>query len=168
MNIDPQLQKIIDFYNSPQGQELIKQEKKHQEFLDNLKNDRLLWFYSIGPEKRSHYINKIIKKYKSDSYVKRWMDRGIFPPENLFFDIYDYAYKYGKCWRPVANEVGPGYDSKFVFDDWKVLLYNGQGSIVIIEPLTDEDREKGPDEYSQRLLGHEYSNYYETLTDEFT
>ena len=28
MNIDPQLQKIIDFYNSPEGQELIKQEKK--------------------------------------------------------------------------------------------------------------------------------------------
>ncbi len=69
MNIDPQLQKIIDFYNSPEGQELIKQEKKHQEFLDNLKNDRLEWFNSIGPEKRSHYINKIIKKYKSDSYV---------------------------------------------------------------------------------------------------
>ena len=158
------LQKLIDFTNSPEGQEFIKKQKEHQKFLEELKNEKLAWFDSIGSEKRSYYINKIIKKYKSDSYIKRWMNRGIFPPESLYWYIYDYAYKYGKCWRAIPDEVGPGYDSKFVFDEWKVLLYNGQGSIVIIEPLTEEDKKRGPDEYSQRLLGHDY---YETLTEEF-
>ena len=163
-------QKIKEYFESEEGKREVEKFFKHKEFTDSLRNHYLSWFDSIGPERRAHYINKIINKYKSDSYIKRWMDRGCFPQESLYWDIYDYAYKYGKCWNAIAEEVGPGFDSKFVFDDWKVLLYNGQGSIIKILPLTEEDRKRGPDELAQRFLGHEYDYedmYFATLDDEF-
>lgn len=148
--------KFKEFLESPQGQEMINRWQKEQEFLDKWKNNYLEWFNSIGPEKRAYYIQKVIDKYSSDAYQDRWYKQGCFPPEELYFWIYDYAYKYGKCWHAIADEVGPGYDSKFRFDNWIVILYNGQGSVVIVRPVTEEDIKKGPDEWSQRWLGHEY------------
>ena len=161
------IENLKEHLAKPEVQEAIKKFKEHQEFLDELKNEYLAWFDSIGAERRNHYIQKVIKKYTSDSYKDRWYNRGIFPPEELYWWIYDYAYKYGKCWNPSTNEVGPGYAAKFVFDDWKVIRYDGQGSIVIISKITDEDIKRGPDTWAQSLLGKEYSDYYESLTDEF-
>jgi len=156
VNNEWDVNKFTKFLESEAGQELIKRWQKEQEFLDKWKNNYLEWFNNIGTEKRSYYIQKVIDKYNSKAYTKKWYDRGYFPPEELYFWIYDYAYKYGKCWHAIADEVGPGYDSKFRFDDWIVILYNGQGSKVIVRPVTEEDIEKGVDEWSQRWLGHEY------------
>ena len=109
-----------------------------------------------------------MNKYNSDAYKDRWYNRGIFPPEDLYWFIYDYAYKYGKCWNCISEEAGPGFNYKFVFDDWKVLEYDGQGSVVIIDKVTPEDLEKGPNKLAQKFLGHEYDyKYFETLTEEF-
>ncbi len=161
-------EKLKEYFESEQGKKEMEEYRKHQDFLQSLKDYYLSWFDSIGSERRAHYIQKVIDKYKSKEYQDRWYNRGCFPQEELFWYIFDYAYKYGKCWRALSEEVGPGYDSKFVFDNWKVLLYNGQGSIIEISPLTEEDKIKGPDEWAQRCLGHEYDyKYFETLTDEF-
>ena len=154
--ITREVDKLKKFLETEEGKELIKRWQKKQEFLDKWKEEKLAWFDSIGPERRSHYIQKVIDKYSSKSYKDRWYDRGCFPQEELYFWIFEYAYKYGKCWRALSEEIGPGYDSKFVFDNWKVILYNGQGSIVYIKPVTEEDIQKGPDEWSQHWLGHEY------------
>lgn len=162
-------EKFKKFIESPEGQEYFKKVKAQKEWEDSWKKEKLSWFNSIGPEKRSYYIQKVIDKYSSESYKDRWYNRGCFPPEELYFWLFDYAYEYGKCWRALSEEVGPGYDSKFVFDDWKVILYNGQGSIVRISHVTDEDIKKGPDSYSQQWLGHEYDrDYYNTLSEEFS
>lgn len=167
-------EQLKEYFESEKGKKEIEEYKKHQDFLQSRKDYYLSWFDSIGPEKRAYYIQKVIDKYESKEYKDRWYNRGYFPPENLFWYIFDYAYKYGKCWRTLSEEVGPGFDSKFVFDNWKVLLYIGQGSIVKIYPLTEEDKIKGPDKWSQRCLSHEYDyeydyehEYFETLTNEF-
>lgn len=148
--------KIKEYFDSTEGQEHLKKIKERYEWLDKWKEEKLAWFNSIGPEKRAYYIQRVIDKYNSKSYKDRWYNKGCFPEEELYFWIFDYAYKYGKCWHAISNEVGPGYDSKFRFDNWIVILYNGQGSVVIVRPVTEEDIKKGPDEWSQRWLGHEY------------
>lgn len=166
--MDQMLEKFKKFLDSEEGKALIEEAKKSQEKYNKLKNDRLEWFNSIGEEKRNKYIQKVIDKYTSKEYKDRWYSRGMFPQEELYWWIYDYAYKYGRCWHAIPDEVGPGFTYKFVFDNWKVLLYNGQGSIVIISKVTDEDIKRGPDEWAQYCLGHEYEKeYYENLTDEF-
>ncbi len=151
-----EVNKFTKFLESPEGQKYIEETRRYYAWLDKWKEKKLAWFDSIGPERRSHYIQKVIDKYSSKSYKDRWYNKGCFPEEELYFWIFDYAYKYGKCWRALSEEVGPGYDSKFVFDNWKVILYNVQGSIVYIKPVTDADIERGPDEYAQHWLGHEY------------
>ena len=75
--------------------------------------------------------------------------------------IYDYAYEYGKCWNAIYEEAISGFDHKFVFDDWKIVLYTGQGSVIRIDKVTEEDLKKGPDEWAQRCLGHEYETAFD-------
>ena len=161
-------EKFKKFIESPEGQEYFKKVKAQQEWEDSWKNEKLSWFDSIGPEKRSHYIQKVINKYTSDSYQDRWYNRGIFPEEELYCWLYDYAYKYGKCWNAIYSEAGPGFDSKFLFDDWIIVCYCGQGTKYIVRKATEEDLAKGPNKWAQMWLGREYdNNYYYTLTDEF-
>lgn len=166
------MNKIVEllkkYLESEEGKRELEKYINREDFLDSLKDKYLNWFNSIGPERRSHYINKVINKYNSKEYQNRWYNKGCFPEEELYWLIYDYAYKYGKCWNAIKEEAGPGFDKKFVFDDWKVILYSGQGFIIKILPLTEEDRKRGPNELEQRFLGHEYDDeYYKTLTKEF-
>lgn len=172
-DLEESINKWKEFANSEKGKKYIEEYRKKIEHDNYLKNYYLEWFHSIGPERRERIINKIIEKYNSNSYKDRWYNRGIYPPQDLYFSIYDYAYKYGKCWNCIKDEVGPGFDKKFNFDNWKILLYNGQGSIVIIQKMTDEDWKAGYNSWAQQCLGHEYDynfdnkDYFETLTDEF-
>lgn len=166
IDIIEELKKKLD---DPKYQEIIRKNLEHNKFLTELKDEQLEWFDSIGPERRARYIQKVIDKYKSKKYKDRWFFRSTFPPQPLFDYIYDYAYKYGKCWNAIPEEAGPGFDKKFVFDNWKVLLYTGQGYMIFIDKVTDEDIKAGPDKLGQKWLGHEYDDhlYYETLTKEF-
>ena len=58
-------EKFKKFIESPEGQEYFKKVKAQQEWEDSWKNEKLSWFDSIGPEKRSHYIQKVINNYQT-------------------------------------------------------------------------------------------------------
>lgn len=87
-------------------------------------------FHSLGKEKRYEIIEKVIKKYGSDTYRKREYRLGYEPREELFQLFAYYAETYG-----VVLE-DKGYYTNFVgdamiFDDtWVIQILYGQGTVI--------------------------------------
>lgn len=80
-------------------------------------------------------VNKVITKYESKEYKDNWYGRGIFPPEPLYFFLYDVAKKYGKeftlkQYRAMENTMFT--DAVYVLNDWCFEHISGQGCAVKI------------------------------------
>lgn len=117
--------------DSEEGKAKLKAYFDKLKFEDNLKDIWCKKFNNLSLEKRDEIIKKILSKYNSDEYKDRWYNRGIMPPEDLTYMIYEYASRYGK------ESYSDGFfDSDwYEFDNYKVTLICGQGSFVRIEGL---------------------------------
>lgn len=85
-------------------------------------------------------VEKIIKKYESDSYRDFWWKKGFEPPESLYFFLFDYAAKYGV----IVDENSPIEHQKcanvftsgiYYLDGYVFNKMNGQGTCVLINKI---------------------------------
>ena len=125
------LQQLKAYVNSPEGQENIKREKEKQEMRNRLLKKYMTKLHSFSIEERNKLFIAIKKKYDSDEYFHRWVDRGIEPPEDLYYYILQYGYIYGK-----VNEIEDahfGYDSYIIDNTWVITAWYGQGTAYNFE-----------------------------------
>lgn len=129
MDFDKTKQKIDLLLTDEQIDDLIEQVVKDENHLDRQVErlrDRNNNFSTI--------LQKTIVKYGSKKYRDGWYNRGIEPPENLFWIFYRYAEKYGrKCtedeWEKYANMFT--YEMFFVHG-YYISEIRGQGSFIKI------------------------------------
>lgn len=131
---------LKEYLNSPEGQADYEREKEQMMKLMNIEKSQRERFHKLTVEERNNFINKTILKYRSKEYRDRWYNRGIVPPENLFFFLYDYAAEYGE---PIEDETQMFACANYVFDNnWVISLMYGQGTVVIVRTLSDFRYEK--------------------------
>lgn len=80
------------------------------------------------------FTEKVILKYSSKKYRDRWYNRGIEPPESLYWFLFEYAERYGrKCSRKEWNTYGNVFSSSLYFcNGYYFNRMDGQGSVIKI------------------------------------
>ena len=115
------IEQLKAYLDSDEGKADIKRHQELATFRANLMDERNILF------------SKIKAKYDSDEYYHRWIDRGIEPPEDLYYYILQYGYKYGKL-----NEIEDahfGYDSYIIDNSWIITAWYGQGTAYNLERI---------------------------------
>jgi hypothetical protein len=100
------------FFNKLKNKQEIEK-KQYQSFNNHLNN---------STNSVNFYIQKVINYYKTTKYQNRWLSRGIEPPEDLKFFLYEYARKYGQL----------NHNGTYQLGDYSIELIIGQGSYVVI------------------------------------
>lgn len=103
-----------------------------KELEKNIKTKQLERFKERG--NFNEFIEKVISKYNSDEYRDHWYNRGIEPPETLYWFLFDFAEKYGReCndeeWEQYSNLFT---SSLFYINGYYFNKINGQGSAITI------------------------------------
>lgn len=83
---------------------------------------------------KSEIIQKIIDKYNSDNYVRRWLKRSYEPPENLYWFLFSYSEKYGiECSEEEYNKYSNMFTSSMYYcSGFIFMIMDGQGTAVKI------------------------------------
>ena len=127
------LQKIIDWFDSEEGQKSIADfaDKLNRE--KEIKTKQLERFNRIGNFEQ--FTEKVIAKYNSDKYRDSWYGRGIEPPEDLFWFLFHYAEKYGReCSEEEWKQYGNMFSSALFFcNGYYFNRMDGQGSIIQVK-----------------------------------
>lgn len=125
------LKKLQEFLESEEGQKRIadfanKLEREEEIVTRQLERfkDRLGNF--------EQFTEKVIEKYSSDKYRHSWYSRGIEPPEDLFWFLFQYAEKYGReCNEEEWNQYGNMFTSALFFcNGYYFNRMDGQGSVI--------------------------------------
>jgi replicative superfamily II helicase len=108
---------------SKKGNIYLKQVKRlHQKFED------------LSQDQFEDFIDKVLQKYDSEEYVRRWYGRGIEPERELLYYLHAVAEKHGKeanrrVWQDLSN---PFTQSINVYKKHAFMFIMGQGSGVIV------------------------------------
>ena len=80
------------------------------------------------------FTDKVITKYSTLKYRDRWYNRGIEPPEELFWFLFNYAEKYGReCNKEEWSQYGNMFTSALFFcNGYYFNKMVGQGSVINI------------------------------------
>jgi hypothetical protein len=120
------IQKLEDWFDSDEGIEFIKKTNKEEE----IKIKQLEKFNKIG--NFTEFTEKVIAKYNSVKYRNNWYNRGIEPPNDLFWFLFYYAQKYGrKCNKREWKQYGNMFSSDLFFcNGYYFHRMDGQGSVI--------------------------------------
>jgi hypothetical protein len=131
------LQKIRDWFDSEEGKKSIADYAEKINKVEKVKNKQLERFNRIG--NFEVFIEKVIAKYRSDTYRKRWYKRGIEPPEDLFWFLFNYAEKCGReCNAEEWKQFGNMFSSAlFFYNGYYFNKMDGQGSVIQIIKIKD-------------------------------
>ena len=131
------MNKIIEqlkaYLESDEGKADIKRENNKAIFRNTLMAKYMDYLHNMSIEERDTLFTKIKAKYDSDEYYYRWINRGIEPPNDLYYYIIEYGYKYGK-----PNEIKDayfGYDSFIIDEHWTITAWYGQGTAYNFDKL---------------------------------
>jgi replicative superfamily II helicase len=107
-----------------------KEAKKKQNFLSK----RLRKRFKGDKKKFSNFIQLFEKKYNSKEYVRKWYSKGLEPPEDMYWNLFEYAKKYGrKCSKKEIEKYGNIFTSSIYYcQGYYFQIMDGQGSAVII------------------------------------
>lgn len=124
------LQKMSDWLDSEEGQKSIANfvDKINKE--DEIKTKQLERFNRF--ENFELFTEKVIDKYNSAKYRDNWYNRGIEPPEDLYWFLFYYAEKYGvECNEEEWKQYGNIFTSALFFcNGYYFNKMDGQGSII--------------------------------------
>ena len=78
------------------------------------------------------FTERVLKKYKCDSYIDKWYKRGFEPPEDLLWFIFEYAEKYGRnCTTTEIDKYANMFTSQLVYcNGYYFNRMDGQGSFI--------------------------------------
>lgn len=131
--LDGILGQLKAYLESDEGKSDIKRENNKAIFRNILMTKYMDYLHNLSKDERDILFSKIKAKYDSDEYYYRWINRGIEPPEDLYYYILEYGYKYGKI-----NEIQDahfGYDSYIIDDTWVITAWYGQGTAYNFDKL---------------------------------
>jgi hypothetical protein len=120
------IEQLKAYLDSDEGKADIKRHQELSTFRANLMGNRMDYLHNLSIDERDILFSKIKAKYDSDEYYHRWIDRGIEPPEDLYYYILQYGYIYGK-----VNDIEDayfGYDSYIIDNSWVITAWYGQGT----------------------------------------
>ena len=125
------LKKLQEFLESEEGQ------KRIADFANKLDREeeivtRQLERFKDKLGNFEQFTEKVIEKYSSDKYRDSWYSRGIEPPEDLFWFLFQYAEKYGReCNEEEWNQYGNMFTSALFFcNGYYFNRMDGQGSVI--------------------------------------
>jgi replicative superfamily II helicase len=134
--MNSKFQELKELFESEEFQESAK---KYAEKLVNEKNilsSQLERLHSKFSDKGtfSNLVEKIQIKYKSKKYAERWYKRGIEPPCDLSYFLFEYASKYGReCTEEEIQKIGNDFTSRMCYiNGYYFNLMMGQGSAMLI------------------------------------
>lgn len=115
-------ERIRKWMDSPEGQEALERESEKIARAERVKKNFAKRIKAMPMAEQDKWVRRVIAKYASDGYKNRWYDRGIFPPEDLFYYIGDFI-----VWNGV--KVGETKDGEpiFQYNHWRMDCKCGQG-----------------------------------------
>jgi hypothetical protein len=83
-------------------------------------------------------IERVIEKYNSDAYRKKWFDLGHHEsPDGLYWFIYRYAIEYGR--EATHSEIelyGNSFTSEmYILDEYYINRMDGLGSVIQVRKI---------------------------------
>ena len=129
MNLFEELEKYL---NSEEGKKSIERFAEKIENETKTKLNQLERFNSWG--NFNEFIEKVITKYSSNKYRDKWYNKGIEPPEELYWFLFEFVKYYGReCneneWRKHANIFT---SELYYYDNYIFNRMDGQGSVIKI------------------------------------
>ncbi len=126
------LQKFKDWLDSDEGKKDIDEFIENQNKIEEISNKQLERFNRLG--NFVEFTEKVIKKYDTNEYRNRWYNRGIEPPEDLFWFLFHYVEKYGReCDEEEWKQHGNVFSSAlFYCNGYYFNRMDGQGSVIKI------------------------------------
>lgn len=83
------LDKLLKFLKSEEGKKSMDDFANNIKMKHEIRDKQLERFNRIG--NFNEFVEKVIVKYNSAKYRKFWYDKGIEPPENLYWFLFDYT-----------------------------------------------------------------------------
>ena len=120
------LEQLKAYLESDEGKADIKRENNKAIFRNALMTKYMNRLHNMSIEERDALFIKIKAKYNSDEYYYRWINRGIEPPEDLYYYILEYGYRYGTSNK--IEDAHFGYDSFIIDERWVITAWYGQGT----------------------------------------
>lgn len=101
---------------------------------------RLQEFHEVYQHRNINlFIQKVIEKYASKKYKDSWYNRGIIPPNDLYYFLNDYAILYGReAKKKEYKKYGNRFtESIYFLGDYCIHIMIGQGRSISITPTKD-------------------------------
>jgi hypothetical protein len=128
--------KLREYLQSDEGKKSATEYFQNIKRKENIGNRHLDIFHNKygDVDKFVEITDKVISKYNSDNYIKYWYNRGIEPPDSLYWFLFKYAKKYGrKCNKKEWEQYGNTFTAELCFiNGYYFNQMNGQGSVVHI------------------------------------
>lgn len=142
-DLESRLERWKEWLNSEEG------ERQTKEFFENIEREEVLLenqmerFQKKVGNRFFEIVKKVEEKYESDKYKDRWYNRGVEPPEDLYWFLYKFAGKYG---REATDEEYEKFgctftSSMYVYENCVFERIDGQGSAIRIHELNDSKNE---------------------------
>lgn len=131
--LDGIFEQLKAYLESDEGKADIKRENDKAIFRNSLMTKYMNYLHNMSIEERNVLFTKIKAKYDSDEYYYRWINRGIEPPDDLYYYILEYGYRYGIL--NVIEDAHFGYDSYIIDNSWVITAWYGQGTAYNFDKL---------------------------------
>jgi hypothetical protein len=137
MGLVEDLKKFLD---SPEGQKKAEDyfgKIKQREIILDSQLDRFHQRVIFQEPQLNKFIEKVVTKYSSDKYRDHWYNRGIEPPENLYWFLYKYAQKWGREATEEEYETIGNYFTSglYLVGNYSFNRMDGQGSCILVEKV---------------------------------
>lgn len=126
--------KVDAFLDSEEGKERMDKWFEEREQEELILENQLIRANQKYESSFESIVDKIIAKYDSEKYVRRWYSRSIEPQNELLWFLLKYAAKYG---RDCTEEEIEMHSNMFTTEIYYINGYvisrmDGQGSVVQI------------------------------------
>ena len=99
-NITIMLKKFMEWFESDEGKKSIEEKERKDIFLKSLNQKYFNKLNLMSKEERKNLCLKIRDKYESKKYKDKEYKMGMFPRNELYFLLFEYASIYGKEHEP--------------------------------------------------------------------
>ena len=133
------VEKLREFLNSEGGKKSIKEFGNKMRREEECKDRWIEKFKKLAEPDINFYLEKLIKKYDSDEYVRREYALGYEPRESLLWIALGYAKKYCKeCEDEKYLNTFTG--EAYYIGSYVIQVMHGQGSVIKIEKIELDDK----------------------------
>ena len=128
------VEKLRDFLDTEEGKKSIEEFGNKIKREEERKDRWIEKFKKLAESDIDAYLEKLIKKYDSDEYVRREYSLGYEPRESLLWIALGYAKKYCKeCTDEKYLNMFTG--EAYCIGSYVIQVMHGQGSVIRIDKI---------------------------------